>query len=278
MIAPRVIESRRLYIFGGVYGNAAAFAAFLAAVEKSPAPMICTGDLAAYCADGAAVCQKARVLTGVLFVRGNCERTIAADEDDCDCGFDIGSQCEILSHAWHRHARNTIGASEKQWMGELPCVQKIIFGGRRLSIVHATHDSDNQFIFPSTAAATKQQAVKHLEADGVICGHSGIPFTEIANGTLWHNSGALGMPANDGTPRVWYSIWTTQDGGIRIEHVPLLYDTAAAQQSMRQCGLPDDYAHTLQNGIWPSNSILPPPERRRQGLELNPPPMRFMPD
>ena len=37
--------------------------------------------------------------------------------------------------------------------------------------------------------------------DGVIGGHCGLPFTKVVGDRLWHNPGAIGMPANDGTPR-----------------------------------------------------------------------------
>src|SRR3546814_2069829 len=47
---------------------------------------------------------------------------------------------------------------------------------------------------------------------------SGLPFTELVDGRLWHNAGAIGLPANDGTPRVWYSILGPAPGGLHIEH------------------------------------------------------------
>ena len=49
-----------------------------------------------------------------------------------------------------------------------------------------------------------------IDCDGVVCGHSGIPFCRLLEGDkrgrgarLWLNAGVIGMPANDGTARSW---------------------------------------------------------------------------
>jgi hypothetical protein len=71
-------------------------------------------------------------------------------------------------------------------------------------------------------------------SDGVIAEHCGLPFTRQSDGRLWHNAGVVGMPANDGAPRVWFSVLTPSDGGILIEHQTLDYDHAATAARMPQ--------------------------------------------
>jgi predicted phosphodiesterase len=71
------------------------------------------------------------------------------------------------------------------------------------------------------------------EADIMIAGHSGLPFSSTMGPWLWHNPGMLGLPANDGTPRTWFSISHKSAGGLPIEIKPLGYDFAAAQTAMR---------------------------------------------
>ena len=260
-------------VFGGAYGNLAALSALLEWAERRglrAADMICTGDWAAYCADGAAVVARAQTLSAARMVRGNCERTLAENADDCGCGFAPGSACAVLSDSWFRHARETIDLESRKWMGALPSRSDFVFNGRRIAVVHAGADSDNQFIFPSTPRGEKLRHLKALDADGIICGHSGIPFTETLDGNrLWHNSGALGMPANDGTSRVWFSLWEEAGAGIRIRHIPLDYDCEPAREAMRAAGLPAGYRECLANGIWPSDSVLPAAEKSRQGRALD---------
>src|SRR5262249_59610416 len=84
------------------------------------------------------------------------------------------------------------------------------------------------------------------------------------------NAGVIGMPANDGTPRTWYSVLAPVRGAVRIEHLALDYDHVAAAAAMRQAGLPGEYRDALASGIWPSCDVLPPRETDEQGLRLAP--------
>ncbi|MGI9297999.1 MAG: metallophosphoesterase family protein [Gammaproteobacteria bacterium] len=261
-----------LLSFGGIYGNLHALRALASAEsEADSATTVCAGDLAAYCADGAAVCEMMRRrFAAATIVRGNCERAIAADEDECGCGFAPGSACERLSAGWYPHAKRSIPAADRKWMGALPPRVFRQFGGRKIAVLHAAADSDNRFIFASSPAAEKRAIMDELRADAVIAGHSGIPFTQNIGGKIWHNSGALGMPANDGTPRVWYAKWIREAGGVRITHRFLEYDFAAAQKAMADAGLSAEYRIALQTGIWPSDEVLPPAERAMQGRAIEP--------
>jgi len=78
------------------------------------------------------------------------------------------------------------------------------------------------------------------------------------------------MPANDGTPRVWFSVLAPSDDGIAIEHHALGYDFPAAAEKMRQRGLFEGYADALETGLWPSCDILPPKELATRGRRLSP--------
>lgn len=106
-------------------------------------------------------------------------------------------------------------------------------------------------------------------ADGVIAGHTGIPFTRNVDGRVWHNTGALGMPANDGTPRGWFTVMTPMIHGLRFEHRPLHYDHITAMRKMREAGLPAGYANAMGNGLWPAMDILPEPERESAGKPIS---------
>ena len=269
------IDGAKMLVFGGVCGNAQALRAVFRAAERAgiaPANRICTGDLAAYCADGDAVCSEVRkkMADGVV-VRGNCERAIAGDDDECGCGFAEGGVCDSLSASWFAHAKQTISAQNKEWFKTLPEKALVEFGGRALAVTHAAAESDNEFIFASTSEQRKAQEIDKLGADGVIAGHCGIPFTQIINNKLWHNSGALGMPANDGTPRAWFSVLHRVTDGINIEHHPLHYAYNGARHAMQKAKMQPHYQQTLRNGIWPANDILPPREKSQQGVKLQPP-------
>ncbi|MGI9337855.1 MAG: metallophosphoesterase family protein [Gammaproteobacteria bacterium] len=271
----RIVRGDKMLVFGGVCGNLQALHALFRAAERAnipPSNWVCTGDMVAYCAGGDEVCGTVRrAMSKGIIVRGNCERSLAENNDDCGCGFAEGGVCDTLSASWFAHAKKTISPQHKRWFASLPEQVRLSFGGRVLTVLHAAADADNQFIFASTPARQKAQQIAQCQTDGMIAGHSGIPFSQLTGGGLWHNSGALGMPANDGTARVWFSVFRRLQGGIRITHRPLRYAKLGARRAMQKAKMPPHYQKTLTNGLWPSDDILPPPEKAQQGIALHPP-------
>jgi uncharacterized Fe-S cluster-containing radical SAM superfamily protein/predicted phosphodiesterase len=259
-------------VFGGPYGNLEATQALLdeaARLGVARDRIVCTGDVVAYGADAAATADLVRA-AGIHVVMGNCEESLAAQAADCGCGYVPGSACDRLSAAWFAHADRELGAATRAWMARLPRRIDVAIAGARLTVVHGGVDLINRFIFASTAAAAKVEELVRGEVDGIIGGHCGLPFTQVLHGRLWHNAGAIGMPANDGTPWVWFSLLTPHAGGLAIEHRALAYDHAAAAAKMRRAGLPEGYAAALETGLWPSCDVLPFKEIRERGVPLAP--------
>lgn len=269
-VAPaRLVFDGPLLVFGGPYGNLEASEALLAeAVRRGIAPdnMICTGDLVAYCADPQAVIDLWRS-AGVHIVRGNCEESLAAGADACDCGFEDGTLCAALAEAWYAFADAEVDRDSRSWMAGLPARLDLAVGGFDFAVVHGAVSRVNRFVFASDERAIHDELALTAGA-GVIGGHCGLPFTRSVGGRLWHNSGVIGMPANDGTPRVWFSVLTPHDGGLRIEHCALDYDHRGSAAKMRARGLPEGYAAALETGLWPSLDVLPAEEARRTGRAL----------
>ena len=259
-------------IFGGNYSNLEATRAVLAQARRlgiRPGNVVCTGDVIAYCADPLATVEVMR-RAGVHVVMGNCEESLGQGSDGCGCGFEAGSTCDLLAAEWYAFASRMLDDDARAWMRTLPRRLDLEIAGRRLAVIHGGAQRINRYIFASTPPDIKREEIELAGCDGVLGGHCGLPFTEIVAGRLWHNAGAIGMPANDGTPRTWYSTIVPGHGGLRIEHHALDYDFAAAARKMRQAGLSERYALALQTGLWPSCDMLPPPERAQRGQALAP--------
>ncbi|MCB1436993.1 MAG: metallophosphoesterase family protein [Rhodobiaceae bacterium] len=263
----------RVLVFGGPYSNLQALRAMrarAAGLAIAPANALCTGDIAAYGADPAAVCDLMRDW-GCAVVMGNCEEQFAAAAPDCGCGFDDGSACDALSRQWYAHALSALDDGQRAWMCTLPRRIDFTLGELRCTAIHGGATRINRFIFPSTPAEEKRREADILAADLVIAGHSGLPFTQVLGaGRAWHNAGALGLPANDGTPDVWYSLLTPDGGGLAISHHRLAYDHGGAAKALRAARPGDPYAGALESGLWPSLDILPEAERALTGRRLDP--------
>jgi predicted phosphodiesterase len=259
-----------LIMFGGPYSNLEATRALLEQAARIRVPadhIICTGDVVAYGADPAATVELMRQ-SGCHVVKGNCEENLAVGAADCGCGFPAGSACERLSTGWFAHATRALDPDALAWMAALPRRIDIEFGGRRLTVAHGSVRSINRFIFASTAAHIKNGELNAAASDGVLAGHCGLPFTQVLGQRLWHNAGAIGLPANDGTPRGWYSVLTADARGIFIAHRALQYDHRTAAAKMRRARLPEEYAIALESGLWPSFDVLPRKEIGERGMAL----------
>jgi predicted phosphodiesterase len=259
-----------LLVCGGAYGNLTA----LKALEQLQASLgitddhvIHTGDAVAYCADTESATQFI-ASRGWHAIKGNVEEQIASGAADCGCGFEEGSVCDAASQRWYGHAVATLSGASRAWMSALPAQLTFTMAGLNVRVVHGSFAQTNRFMFASLPDDEFAAELDAAEADLVIAGHTGIPFTKILGERCWHNSGALGMPANDATQRVWVSVLYPHDGGITLTHHALEYELQETADEIRAEALPEVYADALVSGFWPSLDILPDAERKMAGKPL----------
>jgi predicted phosphodiesterase len=260
-----------LLVFGGPYSNLAAARALVAEARRlgiGPAQIICTGDVVAY---GAEPEETTQLISdwGIHAIAGNCEEQLAAGAADCGCGFDEGSACDLLSKGWYPFANDRISPASRAWMGQLPATMQFTYGGLRCRVIHGGVSQTNRFLFASETAALLAETAS-AGCDVVIAGHSGLPFVARLGTKVWFNPGVIGMPANDGTPDVWYGLITPEPatGSVTFAIRRLAYDFHAAAAGLRRQGHANGYARTFVTGLWPSLDVLPEAERAATGVKL----------
>jgi predicted phosphodiesterase len=269
---PELAATFPVLVFGGPYSNLQATRALLAEAQRlgiPPSHLICTGDVVAYGADPAATLALIRD-AGITTIAGNCEEQLAQGAGDCGCGFAPGSACDRLAAGWYAHADRVLGPADRAWMAALPRRVDLLIGRFRLAVVHGAPSRINRFVFASSADVELEAELDRVpSADGIIAGHCGLPFTRAVGHRLWHNAGAIGLPADDATPRTWFSVIAPDGDALAIRHLPLDYDHASAAAAMRAAGLAD-YAGAVAQGIWPSHDVLPPAEKSAIAAPLAP--------
>ncbi|NJB85655.1 alkylhydroperoxidase/carboxymuconolactone decarboxylase family protein [Lewinella marina] len=261
-------------IFGGIYSN---LEALLALQERAvsqgipPSNVICTGDTPGYCADPEG-CLNLLEDWGARSIAGNVELNLRDGVDDCGCNFSDGSRCDLFSRLWYAYAREEVGERGLSYMRTLPRQFDFTYAGKRVRVLHGSADHESEFIWKSTPWETKQRSFAASGADVIVGGHSGLPFADARDGRLWLNSGAAGMPANDGTPRTWYLMLDDADGRLTYTFHALDYDhhTAKAKMLAQRTRLPLSYAATLTTGLWDNTEIMPPAEAAREGIPYSP--------
>jgi len=264
------MNSTNLHLFfGGSYSNIQALKALQLVANNLNIPaknIYHTGDIVGYCASPNETVNAVRDW-GINVIAGNVEIQLSEGEEDCGCNFEEGSRCSDFSTLWYPYAKMHISDGNIEWMKTLKSQQVIEIDGLRIGMIHGGVEDISQFIFRSTASNVKEAILNQLDVDVVIAGHCGIPFMEQLGNSYWINAGVIGMPANDGTTRVWYTIYNSETK-IFSTHA-LYYDFESASAEMLKKQLPKAYANTLLNGLWDNCEILPNEETRRQGVELN---------
>ena len=260
-----------LLIFGGSYSNLEATQALKKWADDngfSPQQCICTGDIIAYCGNPVETTDLI-YQWGVHCIQGNVEQSLADKSDDCGCGFESGTVCDILSKGWFAFADSAIQQAHRDWFKSIPDSLEFKYANRNIKIVHGAVSNVSRFMFESQPDRNFLQEFDLCNADIIISGHSGIPFTKKISNKIWHNSGALGMPANDGTPRVWFSIVSIDsENQINFSHHSLDYEFEITQQTMLQNQLNQGYDQAISSGLWPSMDVLPEIEKSKQGQAL----------
>jgi predicted phosphodiesterase len=260
----------KVLVFGGVYSNLQALEKMMEVANDlgiAPGNIICTGDVVGYCAEPEAVVQKIKTW-GIHCIAGNVELQLRDGEEDCGCDFNEDSRCDIFSRQWYPFAQSALSTEAIQWMHQLPHHLEFQYAGLKGRVVHGSTTEVSGYVFASTPWEEK---VKHLalaNVDFILGGHCGLPFSQQNEEKYWLNPGVIGMPANDGTTRVWYML-LDDTNGFNFEHHSFEYDHTTAAAQMRAHKLPAAYALTLETGLWDNCEILPPAETAAQGQRIS---------
>jgi len=263
--------SGKALIFGGPYSNYYAVAEIQRIAENmnlKPDQIICTGDTVAYCAQPQETLSAIRDW-GIHVIAGNVEIQLFTGENACGCNVGSGTLCDLLSRGWYTFTKKTVTSDNLEWMGTLPEFLKFEMESRSILIVHGGSDEIAEHIFESTPWERKQDLLEKAGADIIIGGHCGLPFMDHYENSAWINGGVLGMPANDGTPRVWYLTIEAEESGLRCTLHPMDYDFEKTAEKMESANLPEEYIRNIRTGIWPDMSQLPEPEKKMQGKPLS---------
>lgn len=260
----------KVLLFGGVYSNLQALEALKYIAEKeqiSAENCISTGDIVGYCAQPEEVVRLFQIWNA-RSIAGNVEVQLREGANNCGCDFKAGSRCDGFSKQWYPFAQSRLSSQSMQFIRTLPDHITFSYAGKTVTVVHGSYVNTSEFIFKSTPWERKQLNFKATNSDVIIAGHCGLPFYQEHQNKSWINPGVIGMPANDGTTRVWYAVLEDTNEIFSFEHKPLNYNYKLTSKLMNNGLLPEAYSRTLITGIWDNTEILPPIESGLQGFGI----------
>ncbi|RAJ22749.1 calcineurin-like phosphoesterase family protein [Gelidibacter algens] len=258
-------------LFGGVYSNLQALEQLKSIAESENIPpenCICTGDIVGYCAQPEETVQFFKNWNAQS-IAGNVEIQLREGAEDCGCDFRKGSRCDGFSQLWYPYAQSKLSKNSLEFMATLPDHITFEYADKKVTVIHGSFENTSEFIFKSTPWERKQPSFKATKSDVIIAGHCGLPFYQFNDDYLWLNPGVIGMPANDGTPNVWYAILDDANETFNFKHHQLDYNHKLTSKLMQNGFLPEEYARTIITGIWDNTEILPAVESGLQGFVIN---------
>jgi len=257
-------------LLGGIYSNHLALAAALADIKaRGITETYCLGDLGAFGPNPDKVFGLLES-GGVRTIQGNYDNSIGNGLDDCQCGY-TDPRDNYFAKISYDYTFKKTSLRHRDWMKALPEEIRFELDGRRVLLCHGSPRQMNEFLWESTTPTHfLEKLCDDFNADIIAATHTGLHWERnLPSGRRFVNVGVLGRPANDGTPRVWYTILSssTPDAAPTVEFVPITYDHQALCSEMREEGLPEEFVRTVIDGWWTTClEILPSKERARGEL------------
>ena len=257
---------RRVAFLGGVYSNYLALQeALRIARARRVDAVFALGDFGAF---GPHPDRTVEILRGegIPAIQGNYEESLSSGAADCHCGY-TDPRDNHFAQISYDYTRENTAAEHKRWMGTLPGHIRLTLGGRRVLLCHGSPRKINEFLWRSmTPEPFLRKLLRDFETDLVVCTHTGLHWSRLVEpGRGIVNCGALGRPANDGRTHVWLAIVEAEEGGLRVEHVPVEYDHERLAREMEAEGLPPEFVETIRTGWWTSCLEILPAKERAQG-------------
>lgn len=255
----------RIAVFGGVYSNHLALASAIAdARERGAEALFCLGDLGAFGPHPDRVFPLIRD-AGVRTLRGNYDDSIGRGLDDCQCGY-TDPWDNFYARLSYQYTYANTSPANRHWLAGLPRELRFRLGDLEVLGCHGSPRQVNEFLWETTTPThfLSRLADRH-RCDVILGTHTGLHWRRALGGSRWYvNVGALGRPANDGRPEVWYTMLEARRTSLTAEFIPVTYDHEALAAEMESEGLPEEFIETIQTGWWTTClEVLPGKERSR---------------
>lgn len=248
----------RLALLSDIHGNIQALDACLAHARAQQAQRFAfLGDMVGYGANPAQVVERIMLLTeeGAIVLKGNHDEMAVNPPA-------IVKTVGDSTAAWTHHQ---LTDAQRQWIDALPLTQHL----DTVLLVHASADApelwryvyDQRAATASLNAATQWSGVRyvfgghvHLQTlyyrgatDGLMMfiPQPGVTVPVPKHREWLSTVGSVGQP-RDGNPQAMYALLDTERAQLTFHRVS--YDHDAAAQAIRRAGLPEFFAHRLEEG------------------------------
>ncbi len=233
----------KLAVISDIHGNAHAFDAVLADLERSPVDrMICLGDSAQAGAEPHESVARLRALDCPV-VMGNADAWLLTG---AWTGARQPPEREKILEDVRVWSLAQLDPGDREFLASLPPTVELDLGGAGLLAFHGSPASFDEILLPTTPAEEFDRALLPY-ADRILCGgHVHLPFRRRIGNSFHFNPGSVGLafrhdlPA--GTPHVdpWaeYAVLEVDGARVSLDFRRVPYDVAAYVRVLRESGRP----------------------------------------
>lgn len=245
----------RYLVLSDLHANLHALEAVLAAAPATAYDrVVILGDLVGYGAHPNEVVERVRALDPLAVIRGN--------HDKVACGIESPDEFNAIARQAVMWTHRRLAAANQEYLRSLEVGPRPV--GDRFEICHGSPADEDEYIFDGADAAIAFEALTcpvclfghtHLAVAFVRGRHrrearlpdeGDVTVVTFEPDCLYLiNPGAVGQP-RDGDPRAAFAILDDEAGEIELRRV--VYPIDAAQQAIREAGLPPVLASRLAVG------------------------------
>jgi predicted phosphodiesterase len=216
----------RLAALYDIHGNLRALEAVLAEVEReAPDRVLIGGDVALGPLPRETLERLARLGTRAVFLRGNCDREMAAANDTA------------VNSPWGRRTKWAAGRcspTQLEFLAGLPTTVTLpIDGLGPVLFCHGSPRRDDEILTQISPDDRLRAALGHTDERIIVSGHTHVQYSREAIGRRWINPGSVGM-AYETSPG---ARWALFGPDVSLRCTP--YDASALAADVRTSGFPD---------------------------------------
>lgn len=191
------IQADRVAALYDIHGNLPALEAVLDEVRSLSVDLLLFGGDLVWGPWSREVVELILSTENRVVIRGNADREVAGRLDASD-GLD---KAVAAVNVW---SSDQLSVEQRGWLEQLPETAAIgIDGLGETLFCHGSPRSDEEILTSATSDQRFAEALSHVGAPTVICGHTHIQFQREIGGTLVVNAGSVGLPYENDPGSYW---------------------------------------------------------------------------